>query len=87
MNLRDQAMIRLYCNTGARLPEVANLRVDDIDWNTDSLVYQARAVKNALTRFRQAEAGGVQLHTSGSRKCVRHDDARTRPNGRTFYGP
>ncbi|SFT00379.1 tyrosine-type recombinase/integrase [Saccharopolyspora flava] len=36
MNLRDQAMIRLYCNTGARLSEVANLRIDDIDWTTDS---------------------------------------------------
>jgi hypothetical protein len=30
-NLRDEAIIRLYCNTGARLSEVGNLRVADLD--------------------------------------------------------
>jgi len=30
-NLRDEALIRLYCNTGARLSEIGNLRVEDID--------------------------------------------------------
>ncbi|WP_406690503.1 tyrosine-type recombinase/integrase [Saccharopolyspora sp. ID03-671] len=51
MNLRDQAMIRLYCNTGARLSEVANLRVDDIDWSTDSLVYHGKGGKTRRVRM------------------------------------
>ncbi len=34
--LRDEAIIRLYYNTGARLAEVANLHLNDVDLTTDS---------------------------------------------------
>ncbi|WP_460959159.1 tyrosine-type recombinase/integrase [Parasphingorhabdus pacifica] len=51
LSLRDQALIRLYCNTGARLTEVARLRVDDIDWNTDSLTYEGKGAKSRRVRM------------------------------------
>ncbi|MET7424784.1 tyrosine-type recombinase/integrase [Dactylosporangium sp. NPDC005555] len=35
VNLRDEALIRLYCNTGARLSEVGNLLLTDLDLNTE----------------------------------------------------
>jgi integrase len=31
LHLRDEALIRLYCNTGARLSEIGNLHVDDVE--------------------------------------------------------
>src|SRR5688572_2285485 len=33
-SLLDEALIRLYASTGARLSEVGNLHVDDVDMNT-----------------------------------------------------
>jgi integrase/recombinase XerC len=36
-NLRDEALIRLYANTGARLSEVGNLLLDDVDLDTESV--------------------------------------------------
>src|SRR5882757_9889797 len=35
LQLRDEAVVRLYCDTGARLSEVGNLMVDDVDMNTE----------------------------------------------------
>jgi site-specific recombinase XerD len=44
VRLRDEALIRLYANTGARLSEVDHLLVTDLDMNNvNSLVAQARA--------------------------------------------
>jgi integrase/recombinase XerC len=51
LNLRDQALIRLYYNTGARLSEVANLAVTDIDLSTDSVRYHGKGAKDRRVRF------------------------------------
>ena len=42
-NLRDQAIVRLLCNTGARLSEVGDLTFDDIDLATESVRFRGSA--------------------------------------------
>jgi site-specific recombinase XerD len=51
IDLRDEAIIRLYYNTGARLSEVGNLMLDDVDLNTDSLHYRGKGSKDRRVRF------------------------------------
>jgi integrase/recombinase XerC len=50
-NLRDEAIIRLYYNTAARLSEVANLTVGDIDLKTDRIHYEGKGRKHREVRF------------------------------------
>ncbi|MEV6695072.1 tyrosine-type recombinase/integrase [Micromonospora sp. NPDC051196] len=50
-NLRDEALIRLYCNTGARLSEVGNLLVADVDLNTESVHFHGKGAKDRRVRF------------------------------------
>ncbi|GAA3781386.1 hypothetical protein GCM10022225_82210 [Plantactinospora mayteni] len=50
-NLRDEALIRLYCNTGARLSEVGNLLVADLDLNTESVHFHGKGAKDRRVRF------------------------------------
>jgi integrase/recombinase XerC len=50
-NLRDEALIRLYCNTGARLSEVGNLLLDDLDLNSDSVHFRGKGAKDRRVRF------------------------------------
>jgi integrase/recombinase XerC len=51
VNLRDEALIRLYANTGARLSEIGNLHVDDVDLNTDSVHLRGKGAKDRRVRF------------------------------------
>jgi integrase/recombinase XerC len=53
--LRDQAMIRMYYNTGARL---GGLLVADVDMNTDSVCLHGKGPKTgrALSRYLRARA-------------------------------
>lgn len=73
MSLRDEAIIRLYYNTGARLSEVANLKVEDIDLATDSVRYYGKGGKQrqvrvgpktarALSRYLRARAKRSGAH-------------------------
>jgi integrase/recombinase XerC len=50
-NLRDEALIRLYANTGARLSEVGNLVVNDLDLNTESVQFHGKGAKDRRVRF------------------------------------
>ena len=50
-NLRDEALIRLYANTGARLSEVGNLLVTDVDMNTESVHFHGKGAKDRRVRF------------------------------------
>jgi site-specific recombinase XerD len=50
-NLRDQAIIRLLCNTGARLSEVGDLTLDDIDLATESVRFRGKGAKDRRVRF------------------------------------
>jgi site-specific recombinase XerD len=49
--LRDEAIIRLLANTGARLSEVGNLFVDDVDLATESVHYRGKGAKDRRVRF------------------------------------
>ncbi|MFF5218360.1 tyrosine-type recombinase/integrase [Micromonospora sp. NPDC000442] len=50
-NLRDEALIRVYCNTGARLSEVGNLLAADVDLNTESVRFHGKGAKDRRVRF------------------------------------
>lgn len=51
LSLRDQALIRLFANTGARLSEVAGLSLDDIDLKTESVIYRGKGAKDRQVRI------------------------------------
>jgi integrase len=42
VGLRDEALIRLYANTGAHLSEVGRLLVTDVDMNTESVHFHGK---------------------------------------------
>ncbi len=48
--LRDEAIIRLLANTGARLSEVGTLRLDDLDLATETVRYQGKGAKDRRVR-------------------------------------
>ncbi len=50
-NARDEAIIRLLYNTGARLAEVTGLQVDDVDLNLDSAHYLGKGARDRRVRF------------------------------------
>jgi site-specific recombinase XerD len=50
-NLRDEALIRLYANTGARPSEVGNLLVTDLDLNSESVHFHGKGAKDRRVRF------------------------------------
>ena len=51
MNLRDEAIVRMLYNTGARLSEVADLRVYDVNMDTDTVHYRGKGSKERRVRF------------------------------------
>ncbi|WP_433077774.1 tyrosine-type recombinase/integrase [Dactylosporangium sp. CA-052675] len=50
-SLRNEAIVRLYCNTGARLSEIGNLLVTDIDLNTESIHVHGKGAKDRRVRI------------------------------------
>ncbi|MDA3644406.1 tyrosine-type recombinase/integrase [Saccharopolyspora indica] len=60
--VRDEAIIRIYCGTGARLAEVANLATDDIDMTTDSVVLHGKGGKIRRVRFGPKTARAVSRY-------------------------
>jgi integrase/recombinase XerC len=51
LQLRDTAIIRLLCNTGSRLSEVANLTVNDVDLATESVRFHGKGARDRRVRF------------------------------------
>ena len=51
VNLRDEALIRLYANTGARLAEIGTLHLDDVDLSTDAVHLHGKGAKDRRVRF------------------------------------
>ncbi|MCU7730712.1 site-specific integrase [Actinoplanes sp. KI2] len=51
LSLRDEAIIRVFYNTGARLSEVAGLQLDDTDLGNDSLLFHGKGMKDRRVRF------------------------------------
>jgi site-specific recombinase XerD len=56
LQLRDQALIRMYYNTGARLSEVGCLLVTDLDLDTNSVLLHGKGGKDRRVRFGFATA-------------------------------
>ncbi len=61
-NLRDEAIIRLHCNTGARLSEVGNLRVADLDLTSESVHYRGKGAKDRRVRVGPKTARAVSRY-------------------------
>lgn len=70
LDLRDEAIIRLYYNTGARLSEVGALRVDEIDLETDSVRFRGKGNKDRRVRIgpKTARALSRYLRARAKRK-------------------
>ncbi|MEU7906304.1 tyrosine-type recombinase/integrase [Actinoplanes sp. NPDC049118] len=49
--LRDQALIRMYCNTGARLSEIGSLLVTDVDLNTEAVYLRGKGGRDRCVRL------------------------------------
>ncbi|MDX8031688.1 tyrosine-type recombinase/integrase [Lentzea sp. BCCO 10_0856] len=62
IQLRDEAIIRLYYNTGARLSEVGRLGLDDVDLNLDSIHFCGKGSKERRVRFGPKTARAISRY-------------------------
>lgn len=62
VQLRDEAIIRLLYNTGARLSEVANLKLDDVDLDRDVVTYHGKGAKDRRVRIGPKTARAVSRY-------------------------
>jgi site-specific recombinase XerC len=62
IDTRDEAIIRLLSNTGARLSEVAGLRVDDVDLRLDAVVFHGKGARDRRVRLGPKTARAVSRH-------------------------
>jgi integrase/recombinase XerC len=70
VQLRDETIIRLLYNTGARLSEVAGLLLDDVDLSLDAVRYHGKGAKDRRVRIgpKTARAVSRYLRARGSHK-------------------
>ncbi|GLW33292.1 tyrosine-type recombinase/integrase [Actinoplanes regularis] len=68
--LRDEAIIRLYYNTGARLSEIGSLLLADLDMKTESTRLHGKGAKDRRVRFgpKTLRALARYLRTRAKRK-------------------
>ncbi|MCK2241842.1 MULTISPECIES: tyrosine-type recombinase/integrase [unclassified Crossiella] len=62
IHVRDEAIIRLYYNTGARLSEVGRLLTEDIDLKLDSVRYHGKGDKERRVRFGPKTARAISRY-------------------------
>jgi integrase len=70
VQVRDEAIIRLLANTGARLSEVAGLRIDDVELPLETVRYHGKGAKDRRVRLgpRTARALSRYLRSRGSHR-------------------
>ena len=68
LSLRDQAIIRLFANTGARLSEVAQLTMDDVDLKTETVVFHGKGAKDRRVRIGARTARAVSRYVRARSK-------------------
>jgi integrase/recombinase XerC len=73
IHLRDEAIIRLYYNTGARLSEVGHLRLVDVDLNSDSIHYRGKGSKERRVRFGPKTARAISRYLRAREKHIAAD--------------
>ncbi len=74
VQLRDEAIIRLYYNTGARLSEVGNLSLEDLNQDTDSVHYHGKGNKDRRVRYGPKTARAISRYL---RARAKHKGAET----------
>ena len=62
VNLRDEAIIRMLYNTGARLSEVAGLRVEEVDLSLDVVLYHGKGSRDRRVRMGPRTARAVSRY-------------------------
>jgi len=62
VQLRDEAIIRLLYNTGARLSEVGNLTLDDLDLNSESVHVRGKGARDRRVRFGAKTARAISRY-------------------------
>ncbi|PSL52459.1 site-specific recombinase XerD [Saccharothrix carnea] len=89
VQLRDEAIIRLYYNTGARLSEVGNLTLADLDMDTDSVHYHGKGNKDRRVRFgpKTARALSRYLRARAKRKGADLPDLWLAERGLRRFAP
>ncbi|WP_410814825.1 tyrosine-type recombinase/integrase [Micromonospora sp. 067-2] len=72
VQVRDEAIIRTLANTGARLSEVANLQLSDVDLTLDTLRYHGKGAKDRRVRLgpKTARAVSRYLRARNSHRAV-----------------
>jgi integrase/recombinase XerC len=73
IHLRDEAIIRLYYNTGARLSEVGHLRLVDVDLNGDSIHYYGKGRKERRVRLGSKTARAISRYLRVREKHIAAD--------------
>jgi site-specific recombinase XerD len=70
VHIRDAAIIRLLANTGARLSEVAGLRIDDVELPLEAVRYHGKGAKDRRVRLgpRTARALSRYLRSRASHR-------------------
>jgi integrase/recombinase XerC len=66
--LRNEALIRLYYNTGARLSEVGNLHLGDVDLATESVHFHGKGAKDRRVRFGPKTARAISKYLRARNK-------------------
>jgi site-specific recombinase XerD len=71
VQVRDEAIIRTLANTGARLSEVANLQLGDVDLSLDTVRYHGKGAKDRQVRLgpKTARAVSRYLRVRGSHRA------------------
>jgi integrase/recombinase XerC len=62
VQFRDQALVRMFYNTGGRLSEIGDLLVSDVDLDTDSVVLTGKGGKQRRVRFGVKTAGALRRY-------------------------
>jgi len=70
VHVRNEAIIRVLANTGARLSEVANLELGDVDLSLDTVCFHGKGAKDRRVRLgpRTARAVSRYLRARGSHR-------------------
>ncbi|GAA3783231.1 hypothetical protein GCM10022225_84380 [Plantactinospora mayteni] len=67
VHVRDEAIIRLLSNTGARLSEVAKVDTDDVDLSLDTVRYHGKGAKDRRVRLGPKTARAVSRYLRARR--------------------
>jgi integrase/recombinase XerC/integrase/recombinase XerD len=75
-NPRDKALISLLFDSGMRLNELSNIKQDDIEWNTHTIIIIGKGNKQRKAPF----------SSNGSAKLLREWLSQYSPNGCNIWG-